>query len=112
LHLSTDKFVPIVGVIITVHPMNQNANSGHDVNFTCEASGSPPISYRWLYSGSKLVDDPGHIMDSNTSTVIITNVTATDWGTYICEATNVVNSVTSNKTTLSGECVCGSHTNA
>ena len=44
-------------------------------------------------------------MGSNTSTVIITNVTVADWGMYTCEVTNIVNNVTSSGAILSGECI-------
>ena len=90
-------------MIITAHPMDQTTIIGSDVNFTCEATGSPPISYKWLYNDNELVDDPGHIMGSSTSTVIIANVNVTDWGIYSCEAANIVNNVISNESMLSGE---------
>ena len=95
----------IVGVAITTHPMDQISNLSGDVNFTCEASGSSPISYRWFNNGNELVDDPGHIMGSNTSTVIITSVTVADWGVYTCEVTNIVKNIISNRAILSGECI-------
>ena len=73
--------------------------------FTCEASGSTPISYRWLYNGNDVMDDPGHIEGANTNTLMIVNVTVTDWGMYSCVASNIVDNGTSNEATLHGECL-------
>ena len=95
-----------VGVVITTHPQDELVNVSGSVNFTCEASGSSPINYRWLYNGSYIMNDPGHIEGVNTSTLLIVNVNVTDWGLYSCEASNIVDNITSNEATLYGECVC------
>ena len=92
-----------VGVVITTHPQDELVSVSDSVNFTCEASGSSPISYRWLYIGNYIMEDPGHIEGVNTTTLMIVNVTFTDWGMYSCEASNIVNDVTSNEATLHGE---------
>ena len=44
------------------------------------------FDYTWQYNGFTIFDEPGHITGANSSTLIITNVTATDWGTYRCIA--------------------------
>ena len=93
-----------VGVVITTHPQDELVNVSDSVNFTCEASGSLPINYRWLYNGSYIMNDPGHIEGVNTSTLLIVNVNVTDWGLYSCEASNIVNNATSNGAILHGEC--------
>ena len=95
-----------VGVVITTHPQDELVSVNDSVNFTCEASGSSPISYRWLYNGNYIMEDPGHIEGVNTTTLMIINVIVTDWGVYSCEASNIVDNVTSNEATLRGECVC------
>ena len=94
-----------VGVLITTHPQDELVNFSDNVTFTCEASGSPPINYRWLYNGNYITDDPGHIEGATTDTLMIINVRVTDWGMYSCEATNVVSSAISNNATLHGTCV-------
>ena len=94
-----------VSALITIHPQNELVNVSDNVTFTCEASGSPPINYRWLYNGNYIMDDPGHIEGANTDILMIINVLVTDWGMYSCEATNIVNSATSNEATLQGECL-------
>ena len=52
------------------------------------------------------MNDAGHIEGVNTATLMIVNVTVTDWGVYICEASNIVNNATSNGATLHGKCMC------
>ena len=93
----------LLTVVIIAHPQNELVNVSDSVNFTCEASGSSPIYYRWLYNGNYIMNDPGHIEDVNTTTLMIVNVAVTDWGVYSCEASNIVNNVTSNGATLHGE---------
>jgi len=51
------------------------------------------------------MNDPGHIEGVNTRTLMIVNVSVTDWGMYSCEACNIIDNATSNKATLYGECV-------
>ena len=75
------------------------------MNFTCEASGSLPLYYRWLYNGNYILNDPGHIEGVTSATLIIVNVNVTDWGVYSCEASNIVNNVTSHGATLHGKCM-------
>ena len=94
-----------VGVLITRHPQDKLVNVSDNVTFICAASGSPPITYRWLYNGNYIMDDPGHIEGANTDTLMIINVLVTDWGMYSCEATNIVNSATSDNVTLHGKCL-------
>ena len=92
----------IVGIVITTHPQEQLVIVNGSVNFTCEAPGSQPITYRWMYNGNYVMNDPGHIEGANTSTLMIVNILVTDWGVYSCEASNVVNNVTSDEATLHG----------
>ena len=82
--------------------MNQTVSIGENVNLTCGASGGKdPINYRWLFNGTELMADPGHISGVTTTTLMITNVTATDGGAYSCEATDAgAGNVTSDEATL------------
>ena len=74
------------------------------MNFTCEASGSLPINYSWLYNDNYIVNVPGYIEGVNSATLMIVNVNVTDWGVYSCEVTNIVNNDTSHGATLHGKC--------
>ena len=104
--MTTIMFISLtVGVLITTHPQDELVNVSDNVTFTCEALGSPPINYSWLYNGNYILDDPGHFEGANTDTLMIINVLVSDWGIYSCDATNIVNNATSNEATLYGECV-------
>ena len=52
------------------------------------------------------MNDPEYIESVNTTTLMIVNVTVTDWGVYSCEAGNIVNNATSNEAILHSMCVC------
>ena len=39
---------------ITSQPLNQNASTGANVNFTVGATGSNPLSYQWRFNGTNL----------------------------------------------------------
>ena len=92
-----------VGVMIIIHPQDELVNVSDSVSFTCNASGSEPISYRWLYNGNNVTNDPGHIEGANTNTLMIVNVEVTDWGVYSCVTSNIVDNDTSDEATLHGE---------
>ena len=89
-----------VGLVITKHPRDQLIDISDAVNFTCEASGSSPITFQWLYNGIELLDEPQYVSGSNTSTIMISNVNFTQWGRYSCVASNIVNNATSDEATL------------
>ena len=92
-------------MLITIHPQDEIVNVSDNVTFTCGASGSSVVTYKWSYNGNYIMDDPGHIEGANTDTLMIINVLVTDWGMYSCEATNIVNNATSNEATLYGKCM-------
>ena len=50
--------------------------------------------YTWQYNGITITDEPGHISGANTSVLTITDVSAAEWGTYRCIATNSILSTT------------------
>ena len=88
--------------MITTHPMDQNTNVDEAATFMCEATGSPPISYQWLYNGMELMDRPMYVSGATTNTLMVTNQV----GMYSCVASNAVNNVTSNQATLTGKQRC------
>ena len=94
--------IPIVQLPFDPQPMDQIVGIGDNVTFTCEApEGVAPISYRWLFNGVELMADPGHISGVTTTSLMITDVIATDGGTYSCEATDSGTGFgTSNEATL------------
>ena len=70
--------------------------------------GIDQIRYTWHLNGVVLMADPGHISITSSfsiTTLMITNVTATDDGNYICEATDEFLDATSNESILFGNSV-------
>ena len=85
---------------------DQFTQVGGDVMFTCTDDFS--YDYIWQYNGFTISDEPGHITGANTRTLMITNVTTTDWGTYQCIETqdNIYISITTTaEGILHGKCI-------
>ena len=89
-----------VGVVIATQPMDQYINVSEDTTFMCEATGSPPISYQWLYNGIELMDQLMYVSGASTSTLMVTNANVSQWGNYSCVASNEVDSATSDVAVL------------
>ena len=70
------------------------AVSGDDVTLNCSATGSTPLTYQWTREGSNT------ILNSNTSTGILflTDIMASEIGTYVCNVSNIVGNGLSNIT--------------
>ena len=68
------------GVTITASPSDEIFLGGK-VNFTCDHFGGPNNSYHWLKDGERLSNE-------NSTSLVLTNVTAADGGIYTCVVTN------------------------
>src|SRR6266567_3710321 len=79
---------------ITSQPANQTALLGANVLFSVAAFGRAPLHYQWLKNGTNLIDG-GPVFGSDTRTLVLTNVTGTDSGTYSVTVSNALDSVTS-----------------
>jgi len=96
---------------ITIPPMDQTVNIGDNATFTCGASVNMSVGFRWLFNGTEVMADPGHISitsDVNTTTLMITNVTINNRGNYSCEVFDSNTSttiVTSTEATLFSKCI-------
>lgn len=84
---------------ITTQPASQNVDPGTSVTFTVGASGSPAPTYHWEKDGVTLTNS-GTISGATSTTLTISNVTASDAGSYVAIATNSAGSATSNAATL------------
>jgi len=84
---------------ITVQPVSQEVTEGDTVTFTVEATGTEPLSYKWMKNGIELIDDD-NISGVNTNTLTINNVQLSDAGSYTVVVTNSVGSVTSEAAVL------------
>ena len=102
-------------VIPTIIPevMYQTQNEGDTSSFTCQATGEPVPTITWYFSGAPVdeVNTMKYMISMtplNTTTIsntlTIMNVESSDVGTYTCNATNGVSSVTSSRVlTVNGE---------
>ena len=93
----------LVTPTITPELEDQTQNESYTASFTCQADGEPLPTIRWYFNGAPL-DESGTskymIIDRRFDTFVedtlnIINVQSSDVGTYTCNATNVVSSVTS-----------------
>ena len=77
---------------ISQHPVSQTVNAAQDVTFSITAAGLL-LSYQWQKNG---VDLP----DKTQASLILTNTTVYDSGTYRCIVSNSAGSLTSNDAIL------------
>jgi len=62
-------------------PTNVNVIAGAGTSFSVVATGTPELSYQWLFNGTNLVD-------ATNSLLVITNVQLTDAGQYAVQVSN------------------------
>ncbi|XP_070572627.1 cartilage intermediate layer protein 1-like [Ptychodera flava] len=74
-----EKFLP---PIIDEHPEPKIRLVGQDVKFCCHAYGTPEPSYYEWFKDSDIMDD----LQSLNNTLLLTNLTMEDAGTYRCRA--------------------------
>ena len=74
------------------------------MTFTCNAVGNPAPTFSWTRDGSVVNTTSRITFNENNKTLTITNVIRGDSGGYICVATNNVNTVQSNPSTLKVQC--------
>ncbi|NXG45484.1 VSIG4 protein, partial [Psilopogon haemacephalus] len=70
--------------IIRAGEMGLRVPAGARTSLTCEASGSPPISYRWFRS----TPEGKALLLSSQAELVMDNLHPSDSGTYYCEAEN------------------------
>jgi uncharacterized repeat protein (TIGR01451 family) len=63
-------------VVITSQPVSTNAPPGGTATFSVGVTGTPPFTYEWFFNGTNLLDG------ATSATLTLTNVTATQAGTY------------------------------
>ena len=74
------------------------------MTFTCDADGNPTPTFSWTKDGSVVNTTLRITFNENNKNLTITNVSRGDSGEYICLATNNVNTVRSNSSTLNVQC--------
>ncbi|SPE59722.1 exported hypothetical protein [Verrucomicrobia bacterium] len=81
-------FAPDLGPVILAQPQSQVVTNGSDASFSITASSSYALSYQWEMNGLNL-------NGQTTTTLTLTNLSATDQGTYQIIVANQYGSVTS-----------------
>ena len=98
--------------VITAQPASLTLIGGTTATFTAGAAGGLPLNCQWQYNGSNMTNggrvsgaqttltDAGNIYGSVVSTLTISNVAATDGGTYSLVASNAAGVVVSSNAVL------------
>ena len=75
--------------VIVLAPTNQAHNPCTAVSFVVAAAGNKPLSYQWQKNGTNLADSC-NIFGSASSTLVISNASQADNGSYTIIVTNAV----------------------
>lgn len=89
----TARLTVLGRVTITAQPQSLVVTQGNAAVFRVTASGTPPLSYQWLYNGSEI---PGETSD----TLTLLNVQPAQAGAYGVRVSNEFSSSTSDPATL------------
>ncbi len=84
---------------VDTQPQSRTNVVGSQATFSAVAHGAQPLSYQWLFNGTKLMDS-GNLSGATTSTLTITGVQLGDAGSYSVLITNTFGSVTSSVAVL------------
>lgn len=79
---------------ITGQPASTNVPAGGSATFRVTASGTPPLSYQWLFAGEPLMDGD-FILGSTNATLLVAKVHPQDMGAYRVVVSSAFGSVTS-----------------
>ena len=82
-----------------VQPANQSVVVGSNANFNATLTGALPMSFQWYFNGAPLMDD-GRINGSATASLIVSNITTADAGSYSLAVTNFLGSTNSSAAVL------------
>ncbi|HTV40773.1 MAG TPA: immunoglobulin domain-containing protein, partial [Candidatus Sulfotelmatobacter sp.] len=85
---------------IASQPTNESVLEGATAIFTVSATGGLPLSYQWQLNGTNLTDG-GNILGSQTSNLMVSDVSDADVGTYSVTVTNLAGIAVSSNATLS-----------
>jgi N-acetylmuramoyl-L-alanine amidase len=83
-----------VAPLITLQPLSQTNNAGASATFTVAAAGEEPLFYQWRKGGVNL-ENAEHVDGANDETLLLSDLTADDAGSYTVVVSNVAGVVTS-----------------
>jgi hypothetical protein len=93
VYSSTATLTVLVPAAITSQPQSQAVIPGQNTSFSVVAGGTAPLSYKWRFNGTNL-------SGATKASLTLTNVQATDAGSYTVLVTNIAGSITSSVATL------------
>ncbi len=73
---------------ILVQPANQTLPPGTNAVFSVVAGGTAPLTYQWQEATKGILSNGGNISGANSATLIISNISTNDVGTYFVTVTN------------------------
>ncbi|GMU81797.1 MAG: hypothetical protein AMXMBFR47_16680 [Planctomycetota bacterium] len=80
--------------VIETQPVLADGCLDGTASFSTAASGRLTVFYQWRRNARDLQDEPGHIMGSQSPTLVLTSLTAEDAGLYDCIVSDACRSVT------------------
>jgi alpha-tubulin suppressor-like RCC1 family protein len=83
-----------------VQPADQSVVTGSNASFSATLTGAVPMNFQWYFNGTPLMDDGIHVAGSLTSSLILSNVTTADAGSYTLAVTNFLGSTNSTAAVL------------
>src|SRR5262249_48660954 len=84
---------------VTLQPSDQSVLDGATAAFNASVTGGQPLSYQWQFDGINLADG-SHISGSASASLIISNVSAVDLGSYRVIVTNAAGGTISSNALL------------
>ncbi|XP_019861680.1 PREDICTED: hemicentin-1-like, partial [Amphimedon queenslandica] len=80
---------------VMIFPFSATVSGGTNVTFTCSAGGGPGNTFAWRHNANEISDGGRFIIEStSSSTLTVTDVIGADFGTYICQVSNLAGSDT------------------
>jgi hypothetical protein len=92
IHLNM-TWTPPVPAGITVQPHDHQDMAGADVAFSVAATGSPPLVFQWKHNNT-------NVPNATDTSILVTNISAADAGTYSVVISNEFGVTTSGNATL------------
>jgi hypothetical protein len=81
-----------LGALVMTIPVYEYRNLGESALFTLQFNGPvpAPLTYHWRFNGNTMISDGTKIIGTDTDTLIINNLLATDGGIYTCVVSDVI----------------------
>ena len=81
------------------HPDNKQAAIGSNVTLTCTSSLSSNVTFTWIHNNTMIIWQQ-QVINSNTSTLTVSNVRYNNSGSYKCQVWKLPLQVKSNTATI------------